>query len=356
MAGFFGLFNYAKPGKGVSKDAPEKKRFFLFFEIYFRKFWKLLLLNFMYAVITFPFVSAFVIWVFSAFGVDAALFADDMTMYLFTMAVFGLPTITIFGLRVSLGYVLVALSALLLGPATAAATYVWRQFTRQEHSWVWGDFWERLRSNFKQGIAIGIVDILVWVSFVLYMSLDIVGNSALAQYLLIFRYVAIIIFAIYTVMRFYIYLIMVTFDMSVIAILRNSWIFSVLGIVRNLCTIFFSALILAATLFVPIPLMLTLTYSLVGFITTFNAYPVMEKYMLKPRQQNEDGTITILEPEETNEAAESVFSDDVSTRSSTPSFSSVRRDDDDDRPREMLPFSDNAKKDDTSSEDTDRQA
>ncbi len=348
MAGFFGLFNYAKPGKGVSKDAPEKKRFFLFFELYFRKFWKLLLLNFMYAVITFPFVSAFVIWVFSAFGVDAALFADDMTMYLFTMTLFGLPY--------NLGYILVALSALLLGPATAAATYIWRQFARQEHSWVWGDFWERLRSNFKQGLAIGIVDILVWVSFVLYMSLKITGSSALAQYLLVFRYVAIIIFAVYTVMRFYIYLIMVTFDMSIIAILRNAWIFSVLGVVRNLCTIFFSALVLAATLFIPIPLMLTLTYSLIGFITTFNAYPVVEKYMLKPRQSNEDGTITILEPEDKSEPAESLFSDDVSTRSSAPSFSSIRGDDDDDRPHELLPFSDNAKKDDASSEDTDRQA
>ena len=339
MAGFFGLFNYAKPGKGVSKDAPEKKRFFLFFELYFRKFWKLMLLNFMYAVITFPFVSAFVIWVCSAFGLDATLFADDMTMYIFTMTVFGLPA--------NLGYVLVALSAILMGPATAAATYVWRQFAREEHSWVWGDFWERLRSNFKQGLAVGIIDILVWVSFVLYMSLDLTGSSTLGQYLFVFRYVAIVIFIVYTVMRFYIYLIMVTFDMSVVSILRNSWIFSVLGIVRNLCTILFSCLVIAATLFVPIPLMLTLTYSLVGFITTFNAYPVVEKYMLKPRRQNEDGTITILDEEDTKETPESLFSDDVSARSSAASLRG-NDSDDDGRPPEMLPFSDNAPhKDDT---------
>ena len=34
-----------KEGPGVSKDAPEKKRFFLFFELYFRKFWKMIELN-----------------------------------------------------------------------------------------------------------------------------------------------------------------------------------------------------------------------------------------------------------------------------------------------------------------------
>lgn len=301
----FGLFNYAKPGKGVSKDAPEKKRFFLFFELYFRKFWKLMLVNFIYAVITFPFLAAFSIWVLAAFGVDAGLFANDMTMYALSAVIYGLPQ--------PLGYILAAASAILMGPATAAATYIWRQFARQEHAWVWGDFWERLKSNFKQGLAVGIIDIIVWVSFVLYMSIDFTGSSVLTQYLLVFRYVAIIVFIIYTVMRFYIYLIMVTFDMSVFSILRNSWIFSVLGLGRNICTIFFCAIVIGVTLLFPLPLLALLTYSLVGFITTFNAYPTMEKYMLKPRQENEDGTITILE--DANEPKpESVFSDDVSVR------------------------------------------
>ena len=325
MAGFFGLFNYAKPGKGVSKDEPEKKRFFLFFELYFRKFWKLLLVNIIYAVITFPFLSAFIIWLLNAFKVDASMLANDVTTYVFSAMVFGIPA--------PFNYILIGLSALLLGPATAAATYIWRQFARQEHAWVWTDFWERLASNFKQGLAVGILDILIWVSIVLYLSADLSGATALGQYLFVFRYVAILIFIIYTVMRFYVYLIMVTFNMSVISILRNCWIFSILGLVRNLCTIFFSLLVIAATFFIPLPMLAFLTYSLVGFITTFNAYPVVEKYMLKPRQENEDGSITILE-NEAEEKSEALFADDVSRRSSFTGAS-----DEDDRPREMLPRS-----------------
>ena len=163
------------------------------------------------------------------------------------------------------------------------------------------------------------------------MSLDLSGGTALGQYLFVFRYVAILIFIFYTVMRFYVYLIMVTFDMSVIAILRNCWIFSILGLVRNLCTIFFSAIVITATVFFPIPLILLLTHSLVGFITTFNAYPVMEKYMLKPRQENEDGSITIME-DAPEEKPESVFSDDVTRR---PTFTR----DEDDELHETLPRS-----------------
>ena len=41
MAGFFGLFNYAKEGPGVAKDAPKKRSFIIFFEILGRKIWNL---------------------------------------------------------------------------------------------------------------------------------------------------------------------------------------------------------------------------------------------------------------------------------------------------------------------------
>ena len=40
--GFLGLFNYSKPGPGIAKDAPKKKTFFVFFETFFRNFWKFL--------------------------------------------------------------------------------------------------------------------------------------------------------------------------------------------------------------------------------------------------------------------------------------------------------------------------
>ena len=45
--GLFGA-NYENPGAGIAKDAPKKKGFFRFMEIFGRKFWKLLELNFLY--------------------------------------------------------------------------------------------------------------------------------------------------------------------------------------------------------------------------------------------------------------------------------------------------------------------
>lgn len=52
--GLFSYKSYYKPGKGVDKDAPEKNAFFRFFEIYGRKFWRFIEVNFIYLIILLP--------------------------------------------------------------------------------------------------------------------------------------------------------------------------------------------------------------------------------------------------------------------------------------------------------------
>ena len=34
------MFNYSKPGPGIEKEEQQKRRFFLFFELFFRKFFR----------------------------------------------------------------------------------------------------------------------------------------------------------------------------------------------------------------------------------------------------------------------------------------------------------------------------
>ena len=51
-----GLFGggFTKPGPGIDKNAPKKKGIFLYFEIFFRKFWKLMQLNMIYFLFCLP--------------------------------------------------------------------------------------------------------------------------------------------------------------------------------------------------------------------------------------------------------------------------------------------------------------
>jgi hypothetical protein len=56
MAGFFGLFDYNKPGPGVPnpEDVPPKSPFVVFFEILQRKFWSLVKVNLMFLLFNLP--------------------------------------------------------------------------------------------------------------------------------------------------------------------------------------------------------------------------------------------------------------------------------------------------------------
>ncbi|MBQ3946965.1 MAG: hypothetical protein II656_00435, partial [Ruminococcus sp.] len=48
------LFDYESAGSGISKNAPKKKGLKLFFDIFFRKFWQLFEVNFLYSLFFLP--------------------------------------------------------------------------------------------------------------------------------------------------------------------------------------------------------------------------------------------------------------------------------------------------------------
>ena len=58
--GLFGS-NYERAGSGIAKNAPKKKGFFRFFEIFGRKFWKPFELNLLYFVSFLPVIGAVVL-------------------------------------------------------------------------------------------------------------------------------------------------------------------------------------------------------------------------------------------------------------------------------------------------------
>ena len=112
-----------------------------------------------------------------------------------------------------------------------------------------------------------------------------------------------IVFVIYFIMRFYIYTLIVTFDMSFKAIIKNAWIFVILGFFRNLCSVFFIVLSLATSVGYMLAFFGLITLALCRYIAVFNSYPVIERYMLQPMRKKEEAEgVTRIEP---------IFSDDV---------------------------------------------
>lgn len=257
--GFLGMGNYNKPGPGVSKNAPEKKRFFKFFELYFRKFWKLIQLNLLYAAFWIP---AFVVSYFTLDLGDIAVTAVFILVGAFTVA-----------------------------PATAGFTYVMRNYVREQHAFMLSDFWDNFKSNFKQSVIVylffSLIMSVAWFSLVFYIS-----NLAQGTIYYVAMGITAALLLVLISANFYVYMLMVTMDLPTFGLIKNSFIFAIIGIRSNFFTFLFAGPLLIAQLLFIIPFgILTLPIfglSLCWFIVCFNAYPWVKKYCIDPAMAKEE--------------------------------------------------------------------
>lgn len=78
--GLFSYNRYFKPGKGVEKDEPEKRSFFKFFELFFRKFWKYVEINLLQFLVLLPVIMFIMatLYDYAFTAVAPAVVTDDL--------------------------------------------------------------------------------------------------------------------------------------------------------------------------------------------------------------------------------------------------------------------------------------
>ncbi len=231
-----GLFRYTdKVGKGVPKGETNKKRFFYFFELYFRKFGKLILLN----------------WLYLAFC---------------------LPIVTI-------------------GPATAGLTYILRNFAEEKSVFLTHDFLKALKSNFKQSFLFSLLDFLVMgvggFAFFYYFS----NTTTSSLGLVIPAIICCLLVMVWIFIRSYTYMMIVTIELPLKPIIKNALMFFFLGIKTNLITFGILSLIAILSLwFFPYSLVfyLLIGVSTVYYIPIFNGYQYIVKYIIDPQRPKKE--------------------------------------------------------------------
>ncbi|MBQ6998591.1 MAG: YesL family protein [Clostridia bacterium] len=284
-----GLFggNFSKEGPGVSKNAPEKNRFFLFFELLGRKFSKLIPLNLMYFITLLPLIFGVILSVtFNPQILSGGnIYAENLgklPIFIFTGDIIGLA--------------LIIVSIFVTGPATCGFTYVLRNMQRQEHTWILSDFREQFAKNYKQGVIMSIIDIvavfLLYVAYCFYAYSMPVIMSESAVLAALGQYFILVIAVLFIIMHYYIYTMIVTFDMKIKNILKNAAIFSLAKLPLNIfITIILVAAILASVWYFVVGVIcaLVISLSLLGFIVVFSVYPTIESSMISSQlPQNSD--------------------------------------------------------------------
>jgi uncharacterized membrane protein YesL len=199
-------------------------------------------------------------------------------------------------------YIVIAVCAvfllLTLGWQTVGATYVLRGMVRHDPVFVFSDYFYGIKRNFKEGFVYGLIDSLIIVVLLVdFLFFYARTGTSMGNNLMFWTVTALIV--LYLLMRPYIYMMLITFNMKLSKILKNALIFAILGIKRNLLAIVGILLVaflnLALVMISPaaimqVSLILPLLYfcAFAGFTTNYAVYPIIDRYMIAPcREESE---------------------------------------------------------------------
>lgn len=250
--------NYSKPGKGVDKRDPDQPRIQIFFDVLPRKLGDLFKLNILYLLTTIPFfiITMVIVGIISSSLVDSMISTMDneslASIYM------GFRVVSAFLFMIFFGQ----------GPLTAGYIYIIREHSREHPCWLISDFFERSKANFKQGILLWIIDLMF--IYLLTVALRFYGQSGM----IVPQYFISVVAVLYGMMHIYVYHIMITFELSLKNILRNSLILAVAKAPVSLLILFLNIIIYVA---IPIAVVLTVKSMVVILIML-----LIEVLMLPP--------------------------------------------------------------------------
>ncbi len=324
----FKLYDPTKEGKGISKNASDLPMGFRRFFISFKdNIGKLVSVNIIMVLGNFPLL--FAIAALAGYTQnDISLPLSDLFQNIrpllilretdsLSLVLYGMEGMQYQTLSPSITtYVFYGIGILFLftfGVVNAGCAYVLRNLAQGEPVFVWTDFWYAVKRNYKQAIPMGIIDALICVILPFNIYTMLLNTASFFTSFMLWT--NIFIFLAFFFMRYYIYVQMVTFDLSIFKIIKNAMIFSLLGIKRNLVAfggiligiileaifIFaFGGLLLPFALAAPLILFL----SFFAYMKVFAAFAKIDQYMIAPYKKDE--------PKEETEAP--IMRDDVTER------------------------------------------
>ena len=303
----FRLLDSQREGKGVSKNEkklePGLKRFFISYKNHFGK---LVSVNIFFILGNFP-----VIFLIAALaGVTqnrifyplsdvfqnlVGIFANSGGMTPHSMAMYAIEGLQSASYSPTpLTYVFYGIGALTLftfGIVNAGTAYIIRNMVSGEPVFVWNDFWYAVRRNWKQALPFGVIDALIC-SLLVYNIYSLITTTSEFLASLMF-WSSVVIFILYFFMRFYMYVQMVTFKLSVFKMMKNSLIFALVGFKRNIMALIGCILLIlleivllfgTAGILVPFAVAapLAIMFSTFAYMKVYASYFKIKEIMIDP--------------------------------------------------------------------------
>ena len=303
------FFNFNRDNRPDAKEEDTTPNVKFYFKSLLRKFWKLSALTLMMMVGAIPLFVAF----FLSLNIPTTPAGNDVIFpQLYGANLIDASPITTFFLDLfgaqsavhiysAMGYYIgiaacILVFAITFGWQNVGVTYVLRGMVRGEPVFLISDYFYGIKKNLKQGFFLGLIDALV-LFFLGYDFLFFLNRTG-TFFMDVGFYAVLAMAVLYFFMRFYLYLLQITFHLSIRKILKNALIFAILGFKRN----FMGALgmvLLTAILALFLPLMafnivlvlilpILFYFACTAFTAAYAAYPIIDRYMIAPYVNAED--------------------------------------------------------------------
>ncbi len=301
----FNIFSNAyADGKGVSKDEIEiynNPNLPNFFKLIGRKINQLLSVNIIMIVGNFPIFFFFLAMsgYFSVYTtapvyvvyapLRGALMFDNSAATSALWTIFSRQAE--FTVHTTADYILLGLSALLIitfGLVRVGVTYILRNIFRGEPLFMLHAFFYAIKRTLRHALISGILDVVL-VFLIVYDIVFFNLNYGLNFVINTMFFMSLCLALLYFFMRHYIYLMLITFDLSIFKMFKNALYFTILGIKRNIMAFLGTLLVVIiefvlANAYFPLAVIIPFIIlpSLLIMIGIYAAYPKIKEIMIDP--------------------------------------------------------------------------
>jgi len=305
------LLDPMRDGRGVEKGEDTTPNLKFFFKLLGRRFWKLVSVNLIMLVQILPLVLCLVAELTGPKEPvqSSVMYATVLGAQTATPTSSGMTLLNLVGklsydwptFNSPVNWIMIGLLAfhvLTYGWQKVGATYIMRNLVRGGGVFIVSDFFYAIKRNFKQGFVLGIIDCII--CGVLYADFMFFAQSPVSTMTNIMYFAIVALVLIYLAMRFYMYLLLVTFNIKLTKLLKNSFIFAFLGLKRNLMAglgiLVMAVLVVALNILlfqfnIVVGLIIPLLFfmAVMAFMYTYAAYPVIKRYMIDPPASKPEG-------------------------------------------------------------------
>ncbi len=318
----FDLLYNMNGGKEITDDDRKAPRNFkFFFKLTWQNISRLFYVNILFLLANFPII---IIALFPAKILHTGALSPSSPLFLPLQgaAEFGVasPTLSalwgVFGspatvyIPTALSWIVLGIGIFLLlftfGPVSIGVSYILRNIVRGEPIFFLRDFWYALRKNLRQGLLVGIIDLFL--CFMLVYDLIFFSGKLDSFVNGLMFWATVFMILIYFVMRFYIYILTLTFDLKIRHIFKNALIFAFLGFKRNflaslgiILTVVLNFYLMMLYLPIGIILPLIITVGLCMFMATYAAWPKIKEIMIDPYEQEDPESSDISDEKSTQD-------------------------------------------------------